>query len=114
MSFLWLDGTKSKQHHYLTGVVRHRNSYEAWSNYMLTGLRNPEFVTQLESQADAWSKARTIGQRISELSASYRKLPQETKAQLAQETEVELKAGTKLLNDDKKQILELVATAADP
>jgi hypothetical protein len=114
MTFLWLDGVRVKPHHWIVGTVRHRNKYQAWANYLLTGLKNAEFLVQVESQTDPWSKAKTVGQKISELAATYRELPEETKAQLAQETEVELKTGMQLLNADKKQLLELVATAADP
>lgn len=114
MTFLWLDGVRVKPHHWIVGTVRNRNKYQAWANYLLNGLRSAEFLGQLESQTDPWNKARTVGQKISELAATYRQLPEETKAQLAHETEVELKTGMQLLNADKKQLLELVATAADP
>lgn len=114
MTYLWLDGAKSKASHYVVGTVRHRGSYESWANYMLTGLRSTDFQSEVQSQTDPWRKAQTFGQKIKALATSYRELPEETKAQLALDTEVELKTGMKLVNDDKKAILELVATAADP
>jgi len=114
MAFLYLDGVRVKSHHWVGQTIRHRDRYEAWSNYLLSGLKDAQFLTQLESQTDAWGKARTVGQRISQLATEYRELPDETKAQLSKETEIELKTGAKIMNDDKKQILELVATAADP
>lgn len=114
MTFDWLDGVRVKPHRWVVGTVRHRDRYEAWSNFMLSGLKDAQFLAQLESETDAWGKARTVGQRISQLATQYRQLPDETKAQLGKETEVELKTGAKILNDDKRQILELVATAADP
>lgn len=114
MAFLWLDGVRLKPDHWVVGAVRHRGKFEAWSNYLLNGLRNTEFLTQLESDTDAWNRAKTVGQKVSQLATAYRTMPEEQKAQLAQETETELRTGVKLLASDKKEILELVATAADP
>jgi len=114
MSFLWLNGVRVKASNFVVGSVRHRANFESWSNYLLTGLKNMKFLQQLESQTDPWNKARTVGQKISQLAASYRELSDEQKEQLAHETETELKAGAKILNEDKKQLLELVTTAADP
>jgi hypothetical protein len=114
MAFLWLDGVRVKHNHWVGGSLRHRDKFEAWSNYLLNGLRSADFLTALESETDAWNRAKTVGQKVSELAANYRKLSDEQKAELAQETEVELKTGAKLLSQEKKEILEVVAAAADP
>ena len=111
--FRWIDGTSSKRHHYLTGVIRHRGRYEAWANYLLAGLSNAEFLTQLEAQ-DPWAKSKLVGQKISELKTSYRQLSEEQRTELAKASETELKTGLALLAEDKKAILALAATAADP
>jgi hypothetical protein len=114
MSYLWLNGVRAKGSNFVVGSVRHRAHFESWSNYLLSGLRNMEFLRELQAQTDAWSRARTVGQRISQLAATYHELSDEQKQELARETETELKAGAKLLNEDKKQILEIVASAAVP
>jgi ATP-dependent exoDNAse (exonuclease V) alpha subunit len=114
MSFLWLNGVRAKGSNFVVGSVRHRANFESWSNYLLSGLRSLEFLKEVQAQPDAWSRARAVGQRVSQLAANYRELSDEQKQELARETETELKTGAKLLNEDKKQILEIVASAADP
>jgi hypothetical protein len=77
-----------------------------------------EFLQELQAQSDAWGRARAVGQRISQLAASYREISDEQKQQLAGETEIELKAGAdqtevaKVLGMTDRQIRNIVAGKA--
>jgi hypothetical protein len=114
MTYLWLDGTNAKKHHYVVGSLRGRGKYGAWTVHLLNGLKDRQFQLQLETEPDAWNRAKLVGQKISQLRDSYGKLSAEEKSQLAKESETELRAGLQMLAADKKSVLELVAAAADP
>jgi hypothetical protein len=112
--YRWLDGSYSKKHNYAIGTIRNRHRFEAWAKYLTAGLSDSEFVAELQKQPDPWLRSRTVGERISQLKASYQQLTDDEKAQLARDTEIELKTGLEMVAKDKKQIVELITTAADP
>lgn len=114
MSYLWLAGTAAKRNNHLNGTILNRSKYEAWANFLLSGLQTAEFLTKLESEPDPWAKSRTVGERIKELKISYQSLSDEQKAELAAQTETELRTGLAIAARNKKEIMELIATAADP
>lgn len=113
MAFEWLNSIRVKHDNWAAGALRHRQLYEAWSDYLLSGLGSQEFMTQLAAESDVWNKAKIVGRKVSELAANYRQLPAEAKAQLARQTETELRTAAKLASEDKRQLLELVSLA-DP
>jgi hypothetical protein len=55
-----------------------------------------------------------VGQRISQLRDSFRKLSNEQRAELAKTGEVEMVTGLQLLGKDKKLIQELVELVDPP
>jgi hypothetical protein len=59
-------------------------------------------------------RSKIVGQKISELRATYLKMPEAQRIELAKTAETELKTGLELLGKDKKTIQELIALVDPP
>jgi hypothetical protein len=75
---------------------------------MLNGLQDPNFLLQLERTSAAWERSKLVGMKISELRMSHRALSEDQRAELAKQTETELKTCLELLGHDKKTIRDLI------
>jgi hypothetical protein len=113
-SWRWLSGVASKQGQWLLGSLANRGKYEAWVAYLFKGLQEPSFLVEFDSTTDPWAKSKLVGEKISQLSASFKKLSTEEKLELSKKAEVELKAGIELLKGEKTRVLELLKTVTAP
>ena len=75
---------------------------------------DPEFLLRFEAEGDPWQRSKMVGQKISALRDSFRKLSDGQRAELAKSGEVEMVTGLQLLGKDKKLITELVELVDPP
>jgi len=69
---------------------------------------------RFEAESDPWQRSKMVGQKVSQLRDSFRKLSDEQRAELAKSGEVEMMTGLHLLGKDKKLIQELVELVDPP
>ena len=69
---------------------------------------------RFEAESDPWQRSKMVGQKISALRDSFRKLSDAQRAELAKAGEVEMVTGLQLLGKDKKLITELVELVDPP
>ena len=81
---------------------------------MAKGLQDPEFLLRFEAESDPWQRSKMVGQKISQLRETFRRLSDEQRAELAKTGEVEMMTGLQLLGKDKKLIQELVELVDPP
>ena len=110
----WLSGVSSKERAWFLGTLRGRGGYEAWMAYLTQGLQETRFLLKFEATSDPWERSKLVGQKISELRKSYRTITDEQRAELAKQTEAELKRGLELMIKDKKTIEDLIALVDPP
>lgn len=91
-----------------------RGGYEAWMAHLTQGLQQTKFLLKFEQTSDPWERSKLVGQKISELRKSYQTLTDEQRAELAKQTETELRTGLELIGKDKKAIQELIALVDPP
>ncbi len=110
----WLSGVNAKERQWFLGSLRGRGGYQAWTAHLARGLGADEFLLKFEGTTDPWERSKLVGQKISELRDSFRKMPAEQRAELAKQGEMELKAGLELLSRDKRTIQELIQLVDPP
>ena len=69
---------------------------------------------RFEAESDPWQRSKMVGQKISTLRDSFRKLSDAQRAELAKAGEVEMVTGLQLLGKDKRLITELVELVDPP
>jgi len=82
--------------------------------HMTKGLQEQDFLLKFESTSNPWDRSKLVGQKISALRESYRNLTEDQRAELAKQTEAELKRGLELMIKDKKNIEDLIALVDPP
>jgi hypothetical protein len=82
--------------------------------HLTRGLQDTNFLLAFEGTSDPWERSKIVGQRISELRVSYRKMTEAERVELAKNAETELRTGLELLGKDKKTIQELIAIVDPP
>jgi len=82
--------------------------------HLTRGLQDANFLLTFEGTSDPWQRSKIVGQRISELRASYMKMSEAERVELAKNAETELRTGLELLGKDKKTIQELIALVDPP
>jgi hypothetical protein len=107
-------GAKQGERNWFTGITSYRAGYEAWVAWFARGLREPGFLERYDKASDAWEKSKIVGKQISEIRRTFRALTPSQREELAHEAESELRAGLKILTEDKKMIRELSEVAQDP
>lgn len=110
----YLSGVKSKERQWFLGVLRGRSGFESWIAHLAKGLQSPEFLMQFENTSDPWERSKIVGEKIKQLSASYRQMSPEQRAELAKQGEIELKTGLELIGRDKKLIEDLISLVDPP
>jgi hypothetical protein len=110
----WLSGVSDKERAWLLGTIQGRSNFEAWVAHLTAGLRNSDFLLRFEQTADPWERSKIVGQRISELTRTFKALTREQRLELAKGAETELRTGLELLGKDKKTIQELIAIVDPP
>jgi len=113
-SWKWLSGIDAKQRMWFLGAVQGRQGFQAWMTHMAKGLQDPEFLLRFEAESDPWQRSKMVGQKISQLRETFRRLSDEQRAELAKTGEVEMMTGLQLLGKDKKLIQELVELVDPP
>jgi hypothetical protein len=110
----WLSGVNQKEKSWFLGTLQGRGGYEAWMVHLTRGLQDANFLLMFEGATDPWERSKIVGQRISELRASFLKMPEADRTELAKTAETELKTGLELMGKDKKTIQELIALVDPP
>jgi hypothetical protein len=82
--------------------------------HLTKGLQDTNFLLAFEGTNDPWERSKIVGQRISELRTSYRKMTEAERIELAKSAETELRTGLQILGKDKKTIQELIAIVDPP
>jgi hypothetical protein len=82
--------------------------------HLTKGLQDSSFLLKFEGTSDPWERSKIVGQRISELRASYMKMSEAERVELAKSAETELRTGLEILGRDKKTIQELIALVDPP
>jgi len=113
-SWRWLAGISAKEKQWFLGSLTSRGGYEGWMTHLTRGLQDTNFLLKFEAATDPWERSKLVGQKISELTKSYRILTDEQRDELAKQGEVELRAGLELMSKDKKTIQELIALVDPP
>ena len=89
-SWKWLSGIDAKQRMWFLGAVQGRQGFQAWMSHFVKGLQEPEFLLRFEAETDPWQRSKMVGQKISQLRDSFRKLTDGQHAELAKSGEVAL------------------------
>jgi hypothetical protein len=110
----WLSGVDQKQRSWFLGVLQNRAGFESWMAHLTKGLTEASFLLRFEGTSDPWERSKIVGQRISELRASFLKMPEAERMELAKSAETELRTGLELMGKDKKTIQELIALVDPP
>jgi len=110
----WISGVNQKERSWFLGTLQGRGGYEAWMAHLARGLQDANFLLEFEGATDPWQRSKIVGQRISELRASFLKMPEAQRTELAKTAETELRAGLELMGKDKKTIQELIAIVDPP
>jgi len=113
-SWKWLSGIDAKQRMWFLGAVQGRQGFQAWMSHLVKGLQEPEFLLRFEAETDPWQRSKMVGQKISQLRDSFRKLTDGQRAELAKSGEVEMVTGLQMLGKDKRLITELVELVDPP
>jgi hypothetical protein len=116
-SWRYLAGSTAKEKQWLLGVIQNRAGYGSWIAHLARGLGDKEFLLAFDSEHDPWTRSKMVGQKIHELTASFRKLTDGQRAELAAQAETELKIGLAQLIKDKttlKSLLDCVEAPASP
>jgi hypothetical protein len=82
--------------------------------HLTRGLQDANFLLMFEGATDPWERSKIVGQRISELRASFLKMPEAERTELAKTAETELKTGLELMGKDKQTIQQLIALVDPP
>jgi hypothetical protein len=110
----WLSGVNQKEKSWFLGTLSGRGGFEAWMAHLTRGLQDSNFLLMFEGATDPWDRSKIVGQRISELRASFQKMPEAQRVELAKGAETELRTGLELMGKDKKTIQELIALVDPP
>jgi hypothetical protein len=110
----WLSGIQAKERSWFLGSLQGRAGYESWMAHLTRGLQDANFLLAFEGATDPWQRSKIVGQRISELRASFLKMTEAERMELAKTAETELRTGLELLGKDKKTIQELIALVDPP
>jgi len=110
----WLSGIDEKQKAWFIGALQGRGGYEAWAAHLTKGLQDANFLLMFEGATDPWDRSKIVGQRISELRASFLKMSEAQRMELAKSAETELRTGLELMGRDKKTIQDLIALVDPP
>jgi hypothetical protein len=110
----WLSGVNQKEKSWFLGTLQGRGGYESWMVHLTRGLQDANFLLMFEGATDPWERSKMVGQRISELRASFLKMPEAQRTELAKGAETELRTGLELMGKDKKTIQELIALVDPP
>jgi hypothetical protein len=110
----WLSGVNQKEKSWFLGTLSGRGGFEAWMADLTRGLQDANFLLTFEGATDPWDRSKIVGQRISELRASFQKMPEAQRTELAKSAETELRTGLELMGKDKKTIQELIALVDPP
>src|SRR2546422_10079962 len=116
-SWRYLASATAKEKAWLLGVIQNRSGYGAWIAHLANGLGDKAFLVAFESEPDPWGRSKLVGQKIHELTLSFRKLTDSQRAELAAQAESELKIGLAQLIKDKttlKSLLDCVDAPASP
>ena len=84
---------------------------------MAKNLSDKDFLLAFDSEHDPWMRSKMTGQKIREITASFRRLTDTQRAELAAQAETELKIGLAQLIKDKttlKSLLDCVDAPASP
>ena len=114
MTSQWLVGASQGEKNWFAGIATNRQGYEAWVSWLSRGLREISFLDRFDKASDPWEKSKIVGRQISEIRRTFRELTPTQRDELAHEVEIELKAGLKILSEDKKMIRELLEVVQDP
>ena len=82
--------------------------------HLTRGLRDANLLLMFEGATDPWERSKIVGQRISELRASFLKMSEADRTELAKTAETELKTGLELMGKDKQTIQQLIALVDPP
>jgi hypothetical protein len=110
----WLSGVNQKEKSWFLGTLSGRGGFEAWMAHLTRGLQDANFLLMFEGATDPWDRSKIVGQKISELRASFQKMPEAQRVELAKSAETELRTGLELMGRDKKTIQELLALVDPP
>lgn len=77
-------------------------------------MQDADFLLKSEAATHPWDRSKIVGQRISELRASFLKMSEAQRIVLAKSAETELRTGLELMSKDKKTIRELIALVDPP
>jgi len=113
-SWRYLAGATAKEKSWLLGTIQHRAGYGAWIAHLAKGLSDKDFLLEFESESDPWGKSRLVGQKIHELTLSFRKLTDNQRAELAAQAESELRIGLAQLIKDKTTLKSLIECVDPP
>ena len=73
-SWRYLAGATAKEKAWLLGVIQNRSGYGAWIAHLANGLGDKAFLVAFESEPDPWGRSKLVGEKIHELTLSFRKL----------------------------------------
>lgn len=107
-------GAKQGEKNWFAGITTDRAGYESWVAWLARGLRETGFLERYDKAPDPWEKSKLVGKQISEIRRTFRELSPTQREELAHEAESKLRAGLKILSEDKKMIRELLEVAQDP
>lgn len=110
----WISSVNQKEKSWFLGTLQGRGGYEAWVAHLTRDLQDANFLLAFEGATDPWDRSKIVGQRISELRASFLKMSEAQRMELAKTAETELRTGLELLGKDKKMIQQLIAIVDPP
>lgn len=110
----WLSGVNQKEKSWLLGTIQGRGGFEAWMTHLTRGLQDSDFFLRFEQATDPWQRSKIVGEKIAELTKTFKALTPEQRLELSKNAETELRTGLELLGKDKKTIQELIAIVDPP
>jgi len=113
-SWRWLSGVSAKEKQWFLGTINGRGGYEGWMTHLTKGLQDANFLLEFEGTSNPWERSKLVGQKISQLSVSFRSMSEEQRVELAKQAEVELRTGLEIMGRDKKAIRELISLVDPP
>ena len=81
---------------------------------MAGGLGDKAFLVAFDSEADPWARSKLVGQKIHDLTVSFRKLTDAQRSELAAQAESELRIGLAQLIKDKTTLKSLLDCLEPP
>src|SRR5437879_6555167 len=72
-SWRYLAGSTAKEKAWLLGVIQNRAGYGAWIAHLAKGLSDKDILLAFDSETDPWARSKLVGQKIHELTVSFRK-----------------------------------------